>query len=133
MSVSQKKIDKALRELEYVSRSRRGIGMNKTPMANVVGGNTLIFNTEAVNTTNLVDYTYAQGAIDKNNDKLAYFVLQEEAEEDFFTIRENSKGTYAISCAFLLRRTCAVAGDKFHVSQEEHDGKQMLVLKLLVK
>ena len=132
MAVSQKKIDNALRELEYVSRSRRGIGVSKTPMATVVGS-ALIFNTEAINTTDLVDYNHAQGAVDKNNDKLAYFVLQDEAEEDFFNIRENSKGTYAISCAFLLRRTAAVAGDKFHVSQEEHDGKQMLVLKLLVK
>ena len=132
MAVSQKKIDNALRELEYVSRSRRGIGIVKTPMATVVGS-ALIFNTEAINTTDLVDYNHAQGAVDKNNDKLAYFVLRDEAEEDFFSIRENSKGTYAISCAFLLRRTCAVAGDKFHVSQEEHEGKQMLVLKLLVK
>jgi hypothetical protein len=122
-----------IRELEFVSRSRRGIGMIKEPMATVIGGNTLIFNTEAVNTTNLIDFHYAQGAIDKNNDKLAFFVFKDEPEEDFFTIRENSKGTYAISCAFLLRRTAAVAGDKFAVSQEEHEGKQMLVLKLLVK
>jgi len=120
-------------ELEFVSRSRRGIGLIKEPMATVINGNTLVFNTEAVNTTNLVDYHFAQGAIDKNSDKLAFFVFENEPEEDFFSIRENSKGTYAISCAFLLRRTAAVAGDKFAVSQEEHDGKKMLVLKLLVK
>ena len=120
-------------ELEFVSRSRRGIGMIKEPMATVLNGGTLIFNTEAVNTTNLVDYHYAQGAIEKNDDKIAFFVFKDEPEEDFFTVRENSKGTYAISCAFLLRRTAAVPGDKFHVSQEEHEGKQMLVLKLLVK
>ena len=120
-------------ELEFVSRSRRGIGVIKEPMATMIGNGTLIFNTEAVNTTNLVDYHFAQGAVDKKDDKLAFFVFKDEPEEDFFTIRENSKGTYAISCAFLLRRTAAIAGDKFHVSQEEHDGKQMLVLKLLVK
>jgi len=120
-------------ELEYVSRSRRGIGLVKEPMATVIAGNTLVFNTEAVNTTSLVDYHFAQGAIDKNNDKLAFFVFKDEPEDDFFSIRENSKGTYAISCAFLLRRTAAVAGDKFRVSEEEHEGKKMLVLKLLVK
>ena len=120
-------------ELEFVSRSRRGIGLIKEPMATVLNGGTVIFNTEAVNTTSLVDYHYAQGAVDKNNDKLAFFVFRDEPEEDFFNIRENSKGTYAISCAFLLRRTAAMPGDKFRVSEEEHEGKKMLVLKLLVK
>lgn len=120
-------------ELEFVSRSRRGIPLVKEPQATVLNGGTLIFNTEAVNTTNLIDYHFAQGAIEKNDDKLAFFVLKEEPEEDYFSIRENSKGTYAISCAFLLRRTAAMPGDKFSVSQEEKDGKKMLVLKLLVK
>jgi hypothetical protein len=130
--VAEKKQAKIERILEFVSRSRRGIGIVPQPMVSV-SGTTLIFNTAAVQTTDISDYQFAHGAIDPNNDKIIYLVLKEEEEDDFFTVRQDAKYTYAISCAYLLRRTRAISGDKFAVSQEDFNGKPMLVLTLLVK
>jgi len=130
--VAEKKQAKIDRVLEFVSRSRRGIGIVPQPMVSV-SGTTLIFNTASVMSTDISNYYFAHGAIDPNNDKVIYLVLKDEEEEDFFTIRHDCKNTFAISCAYLLRRTCAVSGDKFAVTQEDFNGKPMLVLTLLVK
>jgi len=130
--VAEKKQAKIERILEFVSRSRRGIGIVPQPMV-TVSGTTLIFNTAAVISTDISSYYFVHGAIDPNNNKVIYLVLKEEEEEDFFTVRHDCKNTYAVSCAYLLRRTCAVSGDKFAVTQEDFNGKPMLVLTLLVK